>query len=179
LLWFSENVARAARPFVLALGTLPIFAFAPLMIVWFGIGFSMKVAMATFSTIFIAFNQAHRGASLVSKNFVDVMRGMGASRSQVFYKVIVPGSLDWVLSSMRLNVGFGLLGAFIGEFVASDRGLGYIILRAGSFYNIPRALAAAVGITVLAVLLDGAARQTEKRRYVLIQWLSVPRLVWH
>lgn len=179
LLWFSENVARAARPFVLALGTLPIFAFAPLMIVWFGIGFSMKVAMATFSTIFIAFNQAHRGASLVSKNFLDVMRGMGASRSQVFYKVIVPGSLDWVLSSMRLNVGFGLLGAFIGEFVASDRGLGYIILRAGSFYNVPRALAAAVGITVLAVLLDGAARQTEERRYVLIQWLSVPRLVWH
>lgn len=178
LLWFSENVERTTRPFVLALGTLPVFAFAPLMIIWFGIGFGMKVAMATFATLFVSFNQASRGATLVSRTFVDMMRGMHASRQQIFHKVIVPGSLDWVLSSMRLNVGFGLLGAFIGEFIAADRGLGYIILRAGSLYNVPRALAAALGITALALMLDGVARYAERHRYTLIQWLSVPRLVW-
>jgi NitT/TauT family transport system permease protein len=177
-LWYSETAAATARPFIITLGTLPIFAFAPLMIVWFGIGFSMKVALATFSTVFVAFNQAYRGATLVSQEYVDVLRGMNASRHQIFTKVIIPGSLDWVLSSMRLNVGFALLGAFIGEFVASDRGLGYLILRAAGLYNIPRALAAAVGITVLALSLDFAARYVEGHRHVLVQILSVPRSIW-
>lgn len=177
-LWYSETAAATARPFIVTLGTLPIFAFAPLMIVWFGIGFGMKVALATFSTVFVAFNQAYRGATLVSHEYVDVLRGMNASRHQIFLKVIVPGSLDWVLSSMRLNVGFGLLGAFIGEFVASNQGLGYLILRAAGLYNIPRALAAAIGITVLALLLDFVARYVEKHRHVLVQILSVPRAIW-
>ena len=177
-LWYSETAATVARPFVISFGTLPIFAFAPLMIVWFGIDFSMKVALAALSTVFVAFNQAHRGASMVSQEYVDVLRGMNATRHQIFSKVVIPGSLDWVLSSMRLNVGFGLLGAFIGEFVASNKGLGYLILRASGLYNIPRALAAAIGIIALALILDFAARMIEKYRHVLVQLFSVPRIIW-
>lgn len=177
-LWYSEIAASTARPFIIALGALPIFAFAPLMIVWFGIGFGMKVALATFSTVFVAFNQAYRGATLVSAEYVSVLRGMNATRHQIFRKVIVPGSMDWVLSSMRLNVGFGLLGAFIGEFVASNKGLGYLILRSAGLYNIPRALGAAIGITLLALLLDQSAVFVEKHRHVLIQILSVPKSAW-
>ena len=97
---------------------------------------------------------------------------------QIFFKVVIPGSLDWMFSSMRLNVGFGLLGAFIGEFIASDKGLGYLILRASALYNVPRALAAAVGIAVLALLLDWGARWIEKHRHVVVQLISVPRLLW-
>ncbi|WP_321471511.1 ABC transporter permease [uncultured Paludibaculum sp.] len=178
-LWYSETAALIARPFIIGLGTLPIFAFAPLMIVWFGIGWGMKVALAAFSTVFVAFNQSYRGATLVSGEYVDVLKGMDASRHQIFLKVIVPGSLDWVLSSMRLNVGFGLLGAFIGEFIAADRGLGYLILRAGGLYNIPRAFAAAIGITVLALLLDACARYIEGHRHSLVQVLSVPSVIWN
>ena len=146
-LWYSKAVEQTVRPFIIALGTLPILAFAPLMIVWFGIGWGMKVALAAFSTVFIAYDQAYRGAKLTSSESVDVLKGMNASQNQIFFKVVVPGAFSWVLSSMRLNVGIGLLGAFIGEFIASDRGLGYLILRASGLYNIPRAFAAAMGIT--------------------------------
>lgn len=177
-LWYSEATARVVRPFILAFGSLPIFAFAPLMIVWFGVGFGMKVALAGFSTVFVAFNQGYRGATLVANDYVDTLRGMNASRAQIFRKVIVPGSIDWVLASMRLNIGFGLLGAFIGEFIAADRGLGYLILRAGGLYNVPRALAAGVGIIVLAVGLDALGRVIETRRYGLVQLISVPRVLW-
>lgn len=177
-LWYSDVTARIARPFVLALGTLPVFAFAPLMIVWFGIGVKMKVALAVFSTVFVAFTQSHRGATSVSSEYIDVLRGMNATRKQIVVRVIVPGSLDWVLSSMRLNVGFGLLGAFIGEFIAADRGLGFVILRAASLYNVPRVMAAAVGITFLAITLDRTAQAVENRRYTIIQLISVPTLLW-
>lgn len=177
-LWFSEGVSRISRPFVVGLGTLPVFAFAPLMIVWFGVGFGMKVALSAFATVFVSFSQAHKGAQLVSRIFIDDLRGMGATPQQIFGKVVVPGSLDWVLSSMRLNVGFGLLGAFIGEFIAAQEGLGYLILRAGGLYNIPRAIAAAIGITMLALLMEAFARFVEEQRRTLIQVLSVPSCVW-
>ena len=177
-LWYSETLTRVLRPFVLAIGTLPIFAFAPLMIVWFGIGFWMKVAMATFSTVFVAFNQAHNGAVTVASVHVDTLRGMNAAKTEIFLKAIVPGSIDWVLGSMRLNVGFSLLGAFIGEFISAQEGLGYLILRAAGLYNIPRAFAAAIGIVVLALLLDNGARFVERRKNVLVQWISVPRTLW-
>jgi NitT/TauT family transport system permease protein len=177
VLWYSESITIVARPFIIGFGTLPVFAFAPLMIVWFGIGFGMKVALSAFSTVFVAFNQANKGATSVQASYIDTLSGMNAKRNQIFWKTVVPGSIDWVLSSMRLNVGFGLLGAFIGEFVASDVGLGFLILRAGGLYNIPRALAAAVGIVVLALLLDGLARHTERHSHQLVQWLSVPRIL--
>jgi len=178
LLWYSDTAARVARPFILTLGSLPIFAFAPLMIVWFGVGFEMKVALAAFSTVFVAFTQGYRGATLVATDYVDTLRGMNASRGQMFRKVIVPGSIDWVLASARLNVGFGLLGAFIGEFIASDRGLGYLILRAGGLYNVPRALAAGAGIAVLALSLDALARGIERKRHIIVQVIGVPRMLW-
>lgn len=177
-LWFSDRAARISRPFVIVLGSLPIIAFAPLMIIWFGIGIEMKVALAALSTLFIAFNQAHRGVSSVAEGHVDVLRGMNAPRKQIFVKVVIPGSMDWMFSSMRLNIGFGLLGAFIGEFIASDKGLGYLILRASALYNVPRALAAAAGIAILALFLDAVGGWIEKHRYVVVQFISVPRPLW-
>jgi NitT/TauT family transport system permease protein len=177
-LWFSDRAAKISRPFVIVLGSLPVIAFAPLMIIWFGIDIEMKIALAALSTLFIAFNQAHRGVGAVSDGYVDVMRGMNAPRRQTFIKVVIPGSMDWMFSSMRLNVGFGLLGAFIGEFIASSQGLGYIILRASALYNVPRALAAAAGIAILALILDGVGIWIEKHRYTIVQLISVPRLLW-
>jgi NitT/TauT family transport system permease protein len=90
----------------------------------------------------------------------------------------VPGSVDWVLNSMRLNIGFGLMGAFIGEFIASERGLGHLVLKASGLYNVPRALAATLGITLLAWVLDLCASEIEKRRHALVQVLAVPRRLW-
>lgn len=177
-LWFSDRVANISRPFVIVLGSFPIIAFAPLMIIWFGIGIEMKIALAALSTLFIAFDQAYRGVREVSETYVDVMRGMNAPRGHTFVKVVIPGSMAWLFSSMRLNIGFGLLGAFIGEFIASDKGLGYLILRASALYNVPRALAAAAGIALLALLLNSVGNWIEKHRYVIIQFISVPRLLW-
>jgi len=93
--WFSKRLAEAWRPFVVVAGTFPVLAFAPLMIVWFGVGVKMKIALAAFSTVFVGFSQAYHGAQEVAGEYVDVLAAMHASRMQVFRKVIVPGSLGW------------------------------------------------------------------------------------
>jgi NitT/TauT family transport system permease protein len=173
LTWFSRSTAQVLRPFVVALGAMPILTVAPMMIIWFGIGLEMKVALATLSTVFVAFAQSAQGAEKVSNEYVEVLQGMNATPAQVFIKVVVPGSLDWVFSSMRLNAGLALLGAFIGEFIASNRGLGYLVLRASSLYDVPRAIAAAFFIVMLALIFDWTGTQIEKRRNILIRWFCI------
>jgi NitT/TauT family transport system permease protein len=148
------------------------------MILWFGVGFNMKVALAVFSTMFVAFSQAFRGATSVGQEYIDHMLGMRATKAQIFRKIVVPGSLEWVFSSMRLNVGFALLGAFIGEFIASSSGLGYVILRASSLYNVPRAIAAAVGVVILGLVFDYLGSLVERKRLTIIQVVTVPRVIW-
>jgi NitT/TauT family transport system permease protein len=103
---------------------------------------------------------------------------MKAPRSLIFIKAIIPGSLNGVLQSMRLNIGLGLLGAFLGEFIASQAGLGYIILRASSLYDIPRAYAAAIGIGILALVFDRVAALVEDKSLRIVEIVSVPRIAW-
>jgi len=177
-LWFSKTAAEVSRPFFLGLGTFPVFAFAPLMIIWFGIGFIMKAALAFFATLFVAFSKSYEGATSVNDEHVHTMQAMRASKKEIFSKVIVPGSLDSVLSNMGLNVGLALLGAFIGEFIAAEQGLGYLILQAGNVYNVPRALAATLGIITLAIIFEYIGRLIKSKRFTLIQWISVPRGIW-
>jgi NitT/TauT family transport system permease protein len=172
--WFSRSTTVLLRPFILALGALPILALAPLMIIWFGIGIQMKVALACLSTIFVAFAQSSKGAESVSSTYIDVLRGMNATNRQIFVKAVFPGSLDWVFSAMRLNAGLALLGAFIGEFIAADVGLGYTVLRASSLYNVPRAIGAALFIVILALAFDWLAGWTERHRNKLISFICIP-----
>lgn len=178
LTWFSYSTARLLQPFILALGAVPILAVAPLMIIWFGIGFQMKVALACLSTVFVAFAQSARGAQQVSENHIQVLQGMNATRRQTFVMAVIPGSLDWVFSAMKLNAGLALLGAFIGEFIASTVGLGYLVLRASSLYNVPRAIAASFFIVGLALLFDWFARVVEQNRNKFIKLICIPRSAW-
>jgi NitT/TauT family transport system permease protein len=178
-LWYSRFIARTLQPFILVAGTIPLVAFAPLFIVWFGIGYQMKAALAFFSTVFPALSQSYRGALSVSVDYSDVLEAMHASPQSIFRKVIIPGSFDSVLGSMRLNIGFGILGAFLGEFIASQAGLGYIVLRSSSLYNIPQALAAALSIGILALVFDRAGSFIESKKIEIIQIISVPRILWY
>jgi len=175
-LWYSNLIQKILMPYVLALSSFPIFAFAPLLIVWFGLGMGMKIAIAAFATFFISLSQANKGASSVSQTSIDTLLGMRADKKDIFRKIIVPGSIEWVLNSTRLNVGTGLMGAFIGEFISSQSGLGYLILRASGLYNVSRAIAASLGIVILAFLFDYIAKIIEKRRYTLVQYMSIPTI---
>jgi len=152
-LWYYPRVARVSRPYVVALSSIPIFAIAPIVVVWFGIGIKSKVILAAVSTLAVATFQAFEGAAQTDVRLLEMVTSMGASRVMAFRKVVVPSSLFWLFAGFRINVGFALLGAFIGEFISSEAGLGYMIIRAMGLYNIPVVLAGVVGICFLAFVL--------------------------
>jgi NitT/TauT family transport system permease protein len=162
-LWYSKLAFSIAKPYVLALGSAPVFALAPLLIVWFGTGMLSKVLIATLSTIFIALMQSYTGASEVSNDYLRLMKTFGATQGQTFRKVVAPSSIVWVISAFRLNVGFAILGAFIGEFISSSAGLGHLILVASGLFDISLMLCGVILLTVLAFVLYFLVGQLEPR----------------
>ncbi len=165
--WYSKTVARIASPYITALATIPIFALAPVVIVWFGIGMWSKIMLAFLSTVTVAIVQSYKGATTIEPRFLQLMQVAKASRWQVFKIVVMPSSLIWVINAMRLNIGLALLGAFIGEFISSEEGLGYMIVKASGLYDMATVYAGTIALIVVALLLTAVIDQLEHR---LLSW---------
>jgi NitT/TauT family transport system permease protein len=96
--------------FVLALGSIPVLALGPLIIIWFGTGIESKIVLATVSCVIVALLQAYEGAQQVDKDLIRLLTSFGATKRQIFTKVVIPSSSSWVVAAAKLNVGFSLIG---------------------------------------------------------------------
>lgn len=161
-LWYSRFVSQVVQPFIVALGSIPIIALAPICIIWFGTGLASKVAMATLSVVVVALITAYKGAMSVDIDQINLMRTLGASKRHIFRKLIVPASLGDIFAGLKLTVGFALIGAIIGEFMSSSEGLGHAIFKAGSLYIIPKVFAALVVTIALALCLTYVVGKIER-----------------
>jgi NitT/TauT family transport system permease protein len=170
LLWYSRFVSRVVQPFIVALGSIPIIALAPMVIIWFGTGLSSKIAMSTLSVVVVALVTSYKGAMSVDEDQVNLMRTLGAGKRQIFRKLVVPASLTDIFAGLKLTVGFALIGAIIGEFMSSSEGLGHAIFKAGSLYIIPKVLAALVVTIALALFLTWVVGKIEK---LLMPWRKI------
>ena len=166
-LWYSRFVSRVVQPFVLALGSIPIVALAPVAIIWFGTGFASKLAMSTLSVVVVALVVSYKGATGVDPDQINLMRSLGASRNQIFRHLVVPASLTDIFAGLKLTVGFALVGAILGEFMSSTEGLGHAIFKAGSLYVIARVFADLVVTVALALVLSAIVTKLER---VLLPW---------
>ncbi len=161
-LWYSRFVSRVVEPFVIAIGSIPIIALAPIVIIWFGTGLSSKVAMATLSVVVVALITSYRGAVSVDPDQINLMRTLGAKKHQIFAKLVVPASLSDIFAGLKLTVGFALIGAIIGEFMSSSEGLGHAIFKAGSLYIISKVFAALLVTIALALVLSYLVGKLER-----------------
>jgi NitT/TauT family transport system permease protein len=173
VLWYSPPIAKISRPYIFVFGTIPIFTLAPIIILWFGIGFGMKVALATFGVFFISLFQAYEGANAINLEEYSVLKLFGASRYHFLRKIVYPNAISWVFASLKLSINFAILGAFIGEFISAEAGLGHLMIKSGSLYDIPTVFAAAVFLILLALLLNYGVKELEKRKTDLIRFFSV------
>lgn len=135
-LWGSVFLARITEPFIVALNSVPKIALAPIVILWFGTGLVSKVALAVSMTALVALIAAYGGAKDADPDLQKLMVSMGASKRQVFSGVVVPSTIPVIIATFRINIGFGLVGAVVGEFMSSKRGLGHLIYEASGLYDL-------------------------------------------
>lgn len=158
-LWLTPVGAAVLRPFMIALNGLPKIALAPLVIIWFGVGLGSKIALATLITFIVAMIAAQQGAREVDSDLIRLMRSLGATRFKTWRTVVIPGAMPWIVSTFRLNVGFALIGAVVGEYIASNSGLGYTISYAGTLYDLNTVWLGIATLMIVALLM-----------YAVIDW---------
>jgi len=153
-LWLSDTVARILRPIIVAINGVPKIALAPLIVVWFGVGISAKVAIAASLTFIVALITVYQGTQEIDQDLVRMMRSLGAKRRAIWAKVIIPGSVPWIMSTLRLNIGFAMIGAVVGEYISAKQGLGHFIYNAGALYDLNAVFVGIFCLMILALVLD-------------------------
>lgn len=159
--WWSRRYALVSEPLLIAFEAMPKLALAPIVVLVLGLGMESKIAMATALVIVIQVLNTYSAVKTVDQDLTTLMYSLGASRWQVFIKVVVPSVMPWVASSLRVAIGLALTGAIVGEYIGSTAGLGRMIQYAGSTYDIALIW---VGIFTLALL--------SMVLYVVVAWLE-------
>jgi NitT/TauT family transport system permease protein len=135
-LWYSAFVARLVEPFIVSINSVPKIALAPIVVLWFGTGLVSKVMLSVSLTAIVALIAAYQAAKDADVDLQSLLISMGADKHQVFFKAVVPSTLPSIIATFRINIGFGLVGAVVGEFISSQRGLGHLIYTASSLYDL-------------------------------------------
>ncbi|MEI8154397.1 MAG: ABC transporter permease [Hyphomicrobiales bacterium] len=159
--WWSRNYAAVAQPYIICFESIPKLALAPLIILVFGLGLTSKVAIATALTLVVSTLTTYAGVKALDPDGEKLFYSLGATRWQVFRKLVVPFCLPWVISVLRVNIGLALTGAIVGEFIASQHGLGRQILYAGQTYDIALVWVAVFVLSTLAIIM-----------YAAVSWLE-------
>lgn len=168
-LWLAlaPTASAVLDPYVKALNSMPRVILAPIFAVWFGLGVWSKVALGVTLVFFIVFFNVYQGVKEVSPTVLASARMLGASSRQLLRHVYLPSATSWVFSSLHTSVGLAFVGAVVGEYLGSAKGVGYLIQQAEGTFDINTVIAGILVLTAFALLLDGAVGLLERR---LMRW---------
>jgi len=168
-LWLALAPIASAilDPYIKAANSMPRVILAPIFALWFGLGIWSKVALAVTLVFFIVFFNVYQGVKEVSPVVLANARMLGANQKQLLRTVYLPSATSWVFSSLHTSVGLAFVGAVVGEYLGSARGVGYLILQAEGTFDVNTVFAGIVVLTACALVLDGIVGRIETR---LMKW---------
>lgn len=153
---------QMVRPLMLGVFAIPKVALAPLIIVWFGIHLLPKVILSASLVVFIVYFSTLAGFAAVNRDLVASVRVMGISRTALFLKLILPSAAPYIFAAMRITLPGALIGAIIGEFVSSNRGVGFLIAHASSRYDTAQVFAAILSLLIIVLTLNAIVSRLEQ-----------------
>jgi NitT/TauT family transport system permease protein len=163
----SEFWSAVFNPYIQVLNALPRLVLAPIFVLLLGIDERSKIALGFSLVFFIVFFNAYRGVREVDKNILNNARILGASERQLVWHVLLPSAMTWILSSLHTSVGFALVGAVVGEYLASAQGLGWIISQAQGNFDAAGVYAGMLILCIVVVIVEFGVTSLERR---LIRW---------
>src|ERR1700730_14494848 len=162
----SPNASTLADPYIKAMNAMPRVILAPIFAVWFGLGITSKVVFGVTLVFFIVFFNVYQGVKEVSPVVLANARMLGASGKQLLRHVYLPSATSWVFSSLHTSVGLAFVGAVVGEYLGSARGVGYLIHQAEGVFDIDTVFAGILVLTIFALILDFAVTKIESKLLV-------------
>ena len=166
----ARFMSRLLNPFLFAFYALPKIALAPLLVLWFGLGLESKIALSTVIVFFLVFYNTFTGVREVDQDMIDTVRLMKARRHQVLIHVVIPSAMSWIFAGLKISVPYALIGAIVGELIAANQGLGYLVQRMGADFDTTGVFAVLVVIGLLAIALNHMVElaQVRQERWKLV-----------
>jgi len=166
----SRLLERIISPILVASQAIPVVAVAPLLVIWFGPGLVSKVLICALIVFFPVLVNTVVGIRAVSEHLRDLMKSFQATRIQVLRYLEVPGAMPIFLGGLRIGATLSVIGAVVGEFIGSDRGLGFLISIARGQYDTALVFVAILTLIILALALYGAVLLME---HYFLKWQKV------
>lgn len=169
LLGLVRILGQIFDPFIMAIYAMPKIALAPLYVLWFGIGMQMRTILVGTIVFFLVFINTYAGVRERDRELIEVMQVMGAHRRQIITKLVLPGSLSYIVVGLKLAIPNALTGAVFGEIIASNRGIGYLLMRSAGQFDTTGLFAALVVLMVMAIVLNAALNRGSDK---FLRWKS-------
>ena len=163
LLWSSEMLSKILDPYLTVLNSLPKVALGPLIIIWVGASVRSIIVMSLMINIFVTIINIYVGFAMTNEEYIKLLRTMGASKMQIFTKVILPANRKNIINALKINISMSLIGVIMGELLVSKEGLGYLIMYGSQVFNINLVITSVVILGILSYLLYIIVDKIEKR----------------
>ena len=167
IVW-NDMLMRTVMPVLVLFNTLPKIALAPLFVIWLGYGIWPNIVIGTTIAFFPMVVNTAVGLATAEPEMLELVRSLKASRWQVFTKIRFPNAVPYIFTGLKLNATMSVIGAIVGEFVASERGLGALIITGGVTLETPSIFASLILISVLGLALYGVVVAVER---VVAPWV--------
>ncbi|MFC4767531.1 ABC transporter permease [Effusibacillus consociatus] len=162
VIWWSPFLGKVLDPYIVVFNSMPKVALGPIFIVTFGQGYLSIVMMALAISIVITTIVVYTAFKEVDANMIKMVSSFGATRRQVFQKVIFPAARPAILSTLKVNVGLAWIGVIVGEFLVAKSGLGYLMIYGFQVFNLTLVMMSLLLVSLLATFMYQAVALLEK-----------------
>lgn len=149
ILWSNKIIAKVVDPYLTILNSLPKVALGPLIIIWVGASTNSIIFMALLISTFVTIITIYQGFSQTNKSYITLLKSFGATKWQIFIKVVLPSNIPTLISALKINISMSLIGVIMGELLVSKSGLGYLIMYGSQVFNINLVI---TGVVILGII---------------------------
>ena len=163
ILWWSPFLSKVSEPFLVILNSLPKIALGPIIIILVGAGTQAIIVMALAISLIVTVLEMLSGYLSTDRELITMAMSFGASRAQIFFKIIFPSNLRVLMNSLKVNIGLSLVGVIAGEFLVSKAGLGYLIVYGGQVFKMDLVMSSVIILALLAAVMYEGVVFLEKK----------------
>ncbi|WP_324824593.1 ABC transporter permease [Sinanaerobacter sp. ZZT-01] len=169
ILWWSSFISKVSEPYLVVLNSLPKIALGPVIIIIVGAGTEAIIFMALAISLIVTVLEMLNGFQNTDKEYVKMAATFGATRFQIFKKIVFPYNIKTLFNSLKINIGLSLVGVIAGEFLVSKAGLGYLIVYGGQVFQLDLVMASVIILAAVAALMYEAVVLMQR---LVMRWCS-------
>lgn len=163
LLYMSDGAHKVFEPYIVVLNSLPKIALGPLIIIWFGTGYTSIIFMTVIVAVIVCIMNTLTGFLSVDKTMLTLMRAMGAKKPTILLKLVIPASVPTLINTLKVAIGLSWIGSIMGEYVSSRAGLGNLIVYGGQVFQLDLVMTSTFLLCILAGGMYGIIALIEKK----------------